>query len=125
MRAMENMASLRALPSSRYLAVPDVELRGYYTPGDEGRGIFCWNAADTQPDNGGTVIKPDDVPADCPGRLIRVFSGPVHALWFGVTVTPVAEKAAPERIEPFLASNDSLSEGERECASQEAGFWCP
>ncbi|MET6998175.1 hypothetical protein [Chitinophaga defluvii] len=63
-------------PSSNDLAF----VLGYYLPGDGGGGEFYWDAASTEDDNQGTIIKRTD---NIPGRWKRIFSGPVNVKWFG------------------------------------------
>ncbi|HEY2572982.1 MAG TPA: hypothetical protein VGH65_02900 [Verrucomicrobiaceae bacterium] len=94
----ENMAALRALPSSGFAQQPDVQLRGYCAAGDGGCGTFSWNESDTQPDNDDTVIKPDDVPEGSPGRLVRLFAGPLEDAWPGAICLrlDLAESDLPE-----------------------------
>lgn len=58
MIAAVNVADLKALSTTglhdRDLAI----VEGYYSAGDGGGGNFYWDAASTEPDNGGTVVIP-------------------------------------------------------------------
>lgn len=64
------------------------ETSGYYTANDGGGGLFYWDAASTDADNGGTVIK---VTAIAVGRFKRAMNNPNHvnAKWFGAKGTDV------------------------------------
>lgn len=54
---------------------------GYHAVGDGGGGFFRWNAASTATHDGGITIK---ATASATGRWIRLFDGPVNALWYGL-----------------------------------------
>lgn len=56
-----------------------IELAGYYGPDDAGGGLFYYDAASVEDDNGGTIFAPDS--GD--GRYYRIFDGPVNIRWFG------------------------------------------
>ncbi|RYU96758.1 glycosyl hydrolase family 28-related protein [Emticicia agri] len=57
------------------------ELLGYYTNGDGGGGSFFWDAASTEPDNGGTVFAVSGINK---GRWKRNFTATeVNIKWFG------------------------------------------
>jgi len=57
-----------------------VNVLGYYAKGDGGGGLFYWDAASTEADNGGTIIQANAITT---GRWKRVFSGAVNVKWFG------------------------------------------
>src|SRR5262245_31189543 len=46
------------------------------------QGFFAWRPHSTEPDNGGTVIRPA-LPGHPPGRWHRVFDGAFSVKWFG------------------------------------------
>lgn len=51
---------------------------GYYAPGDWGESsTFVWDGDSTLRDDGGSVIRPNDVPSGDAGRWLQVFSGDV------------------------------------------------
>ncbi len=54
-------------------------LAGHTTVDDGGQGWFRWEAGVTTGDDGALVI----VPNEPRGRWVRVFSGALHATWFG------------------------------------------
>jgi len=56
-----------------------VNVLGYYSKGDGGGGLFYWDAASTEADNGGTIIQATAITT---GRWKRVFSGAVNVKWF-------------------------------------------
>jgi len=57
------------------------EVLGYHSIGDGGGGLFRWNSANTDADNGGTIIQ-RTVGGD--GRFERVYIGKIWANWFGL-----------------------------------------
>jgi hypothetical protein len=62
--------------------IPDaVVLLGYYGPGDGGGGMFGWDAASNDADDGGLVIKPAWAAGS--GRWRRHFEHTVSVRWFG------------------------------------------
>ena len=63
-----------------------LEILGYYAAGDGGGGTFYWDATSTDTDNGGTIIQATGVTT---GRWLRVYSGAVNVLWFGVDNTGI------------------------------------
>jgi hypothetical protein len=74
---VDNIADLKAIPSPVFKSV---FVNGYRTPGDGGGGLFHWDSSNDDSDNGGTIIKPDNIPS---GRWIRTLSKPLNVLWFG------------------------------------------
>lgn len=55
---------------------------GYYTSGDGGGGIFYWDGASSELNNGGTIIIPDSNPTT--GRWKRIFTdNNINVKWFG------------------------------------------
>jgi hypothetical protein len=61
-----------------------VFVAGFPAPENSGiQGFFAWRPDSTEPDNGGTVIKPNALAAQSQGRWHRVFDGPVSVKWFG------------------------------------------
>ena len=81
-----------ALPETTFTAISNlksetvnfegkaVNVLGYYAKGDGGGGLFYWDAASAEADNGGTIIQATAVTT---GRWKRVFSGAVNVKWFG------------------------------------------
>jgi hypothetical protein len=56
-------------------------LLGYYGPGDGGGGVFIWDAASNDADDGGLIIQPAAVAGA--GRWRRQFDYVVSVRWFG------------------------------------------
>jgi len=54
-KPLSNISALRAANPS---AACMVFVSGYYSPGDGGGGVYVWQPNNTDPDNGGSVIKP-------------------------------------------------------------------
>lgn len=77
--SVDNMALLRSLTQRP----PVVNVLGFYTNGDQGGGLFEWNASSTTSDNGGTVILPTGASPAAPGRWLRQYSGSLNVRWFG------------------------------------------
>lgn len=69
-------------------------LLGYNQRGDGGGGIFYWTSDPHGPANGGTVVEAKDK-----GAWVRIFSGPVHASWFGILPTPKGETPCVETVD--------------------------
>lgn len=74
--SVANMAALKTLNGRPTM----VSLMGYYTPGDGGGGNFYWVPGDTTTPDDGLVVAPT---AGVPGRFKRIFTGDLHAVWFG------------------------------------------
>lgn len=78
MRTTDTIASLTAIssPAANQL----VYVRGYYTPGDGGEGVFRWHSTSSATEDTGTVIGPL---AGGQGRWIRMFANGVYNVkWF-------------------------------------------
>jgi Endopolygalacturonase len=59
-----------------------VSVAGYYTTGDGGGGLFYWDSASGETDNGGTIIRPNSNPTL--GRWKRTFTdNNFNVKWFG------------------------------------------
>lgn len=86
-RRVQNIAALRALGVTADDGVVYVE--GYTSPGDLGGGIFRWDGASTDADDGGLVIKPTAVSGA--GRWIRVIADYVTPQMFGAKGDGVAD----------------------------------
>ena len=67
-----------------------VDVLGYYESGDSGGGTFYWDAANTEEDNGGTVIETNE---GGNGRWKRRFEGAVNVLWFGAKKDGVTDSS--------------------------------
>jgi hypothetical protein len=67
-------------------------VRGYYAEGDDGGGIFYWNAADTTADDGGATIASTVTGFTVTGRWKRLFLPVrVNIRWFGAKGDGVAD----------------------------------
>lgn len=70
--------SITALKAVDHSAHSVVMVDGYYSAGDFGTpSTFVWSATSTRHDDGGSVIRPNDVASGNAGRWIQVFSGDV------------------------------------------------
>lgn len=73
----------------RELSVPAstptrANLGGYYVEGDGGEGSFYWVPDSLENDDGGLIIKPNNVDTNDPGRWYRFYiTGTIYAKWFG------------------------------------------
>lgn len=72
-------------------------LTGYYTAGDRRGGHFYWDAASTETDNGGTIIK---VAGVATGRWKRLYSGAIKVEEFGV----IADSGVTDNLTAFRAA---------------------
>lgn len=88
---VDSIADLRALTSASLTGRPTIHVRGYYSPGDGGGGIFFWDATATTTDNGGTVIA---LTAGGVGRWRRVLTQPINVRWFGARGDGVSDDTA-------------------------------
>lgn len=81
-KTYENIDALKVANPSGWANKTVVYVKGYYTAGDGGGGIFYWNNTSISSDNGGTVIKPTNVET---GRWIRDISQTnyINIKWFG------------------------------------------
>lgn len=69
-----------------------VTLLGYYSPNDGAYGQFLWVDTSTKADNGGTIIKPNDITGA--GRYERFDEGYINVLWFGAKRNNSADASA-------------------------------
>lgn len=79
LQPVESIAELRAItftPSDG----DTIQVTGYYTKGGSGGGQFYWDAASTEADDGGIVIK---VASITTGRWIRSWESHVDFTWWG------------------------------------------
>jgi hypothetical protein len=65
-----NYAAARAFAA--FAADTVYSILGAVTRSDGGEGLFYYNATSTAADNGGTVLRPNNIAAGSPGRLIRL-----------------------------------------------------
>lgn len=79
-RSVANIAALKLITGSS-TATTIVNVSCYATAGDGGGGQFWWNSASTATDDGGITIQATGIVT---GRWIRLFDGPVNALWYGL-----------------------------------------
>ena len=70
---------LRKLPVAAGAQGRTALVGGFHSVGDGGGGMFVYDAAAGQPDNGGTVLRP----AASGGRWLRNYSGALNVRWFG------------------------------------------
>lgn len=73
---VNTVADLRNAPTNG-----TVTTLGCLSAGDGGGGFWRWDAASTDIDNIGTVVLPTGLVGA--GRWVRVYEGPVNAMWFG------------------------------------------
>lgn len=86
--ALASMAALRALSTTGFTSGHAVAVACYATIGDQGGGLFVWNATSTATHNAGTVIRPSALTAGQAGRWVRLLFGqPVSVTHFGAHMT--------------------------------------
>lgn len=99
LKTIDTIEDLRQLDITGLTSDTAIYVKGYYTPGDHGGGVFIWmpqlvmaidqdgdgqdEAAD---DFGGTILAPASVTfSNQAGRWMRVFDGgTLHTMWFGI-----------------------------------------
>jgi hypothetical protein len=97
--SFQSVAALRAYNTSAFATtIPQAMTCGYWAAGDGGANQFYWAGSSTDPDNDGTIIKPDTIPAGLPGRwratATTVFNVKTFGAKFdGVTDDTVAIRA--------------------------------
>lgn len=74
-QAVANLAQLRSFAGIGQMLVA---LEGYVSASDGGQGFFYWNATSLGPDNGTTVIVPNNVTQGAWVRLIGAITLPVY-----------------------------------------------
>ena len=86
---VDSIASLKARDTSSIAEDTPVNVLGYHEAGDGGGGIFYWDAASTDADDGGTIIEPD---VGGTGRWAREMDGKINVKWFGAKGSPANNK---------------------------------
>lgn len=87
LREFPQLSNIAALRSASNIGSTIIYVRGYYSDGDGGEGLFYMDPSDTtSADNGGTIIVDSDGK-----RWKRKFSGPVSVRWFGAKGDGVAD----------------------------------
>jgi hypothetical protein len=83
---VNTVAILRAVASVAAPITPNAYLRSYSgTLGDGAAGFFFWNSTDSRTDNGGTIVKPNDISGASAGRWNRLApDSAFRASWFGI-----------------------------------------
>lgn len=80
---LTSMELFRALPAPA-IDRARAHLSGYWSAGDGGGGDFYWMPASTADDDGGLIIKPDEIDPGDPGRWFRFYVGGLYNLkWWG------------------------------------------
>lgn len=78
---VDTIAALKGVAAPVPPSVPTYLVRGYYTLGDSGGGLYRWDPLSSAADNGGTYITPNSNPAT--GRWKLLHQGLVYAAQFG------------------------------------------
>jgi len=78
---VQTIADLKAIDVAILTDNQQALVAGYYAPGDQGGGVFYYDAAASDADNGGTIVAPNAGS----GRWKRAWDGvTANALWFGI-----------------------------------------
>lgn len=103
---VSSLASLALLATSAGSGL--VWTTGYFIPGDGGGGMFRWDAASVEADNGGTIIAPA---VGGTGRWKRVTNGSAKNVnWFGFLMgrTGAENVTAWGRVKATIQHNDAV-----------------
>jgi len=100
----DTVADLVALDAGSALAV---NVLGYHVAGDGGGGLFRWDALNVANFDGGTVFRPDTLPAA--GRWIRVDRGTANVRHFGATGNTAARDTTGFAFAKDYASDNGLT----------------
>jgi hypothetical protein len=76
---VDNIVALKALSVDANSNKATILVLGYYTAGDNGGGVFYYDANSSDTANNGTIVAPDSNV----GRWIRVYEGAINVRWFG------------------------------------------
>lgn len=105
--AIQSLNSIAALRLTTGTVGATAEVLGYYSSADGGGGTFRWDEGSVAADNGGTVILPTGRVG--PGRWIRVYTGEIYAIWFGVLANGISDDSnALDAAYGAMASGDTL-----------------
>jgi len=103
LQSIDTLANLRAANANSFPDLFVIVLDGYGAANDGGGGLFVWRATSTAADDGGTIIRPTNVPSGSPGRWVRLYSGAINVRWFGAGLggaddAPVIQRAIETAI---------------------------
>jgi hypothetical protein len=101
---VNSIAELRTLSPG---AAPQVNVSGYYSPGDGGGGTFIWNTGLSIEDNYGTIIIPNSLPTN--GRWERIYDDFINVLWFGAKGDDIPNDINHIRIQAALDFASTVS----------------
>lgn len=96
-------AELTALDEGEYSTVT---VLGAVTAGDNGAGMFRWDATSTATANGGTIFTPDT--SDGVGRWIRIYEGDSNVGWWSVVGDGVTDDTTNINTAIQAVSNTNL-----------------
>lgn len=104
-KSVESIAVLRQV-NINIIGNTPLEVLGYYKAGDGGGGKFNWDNSSISNDNGGTIVKPDAIASNKPGRWLRNFSNKTPVMFGAVGDGTKDDTAALKNL------SDSLVDGE-------------
>ena len=78
-----SLTDLRIGSQSQQVNGRVIYLQGYYAPGDNGGGNFIFNSASLSVDDGGAIVRPNNINSNSPGRWIRQFNGYANVEMWG------------------------------------------
>jgi hypothetical protein len=80
---VNTMEALQAINTSNIADCSPAILDGFVAANDGGGGMFVWRATSTEKENGGTVVRPNSIRGQNPGRWVRLYDGAINVRWFG------------------------------------------
>src|SRR5690606_26717583 len=95
--SVQTLAQLRALPSAGFTAGDNYVVDGNVSAGDGGGGVFAWNDASIDADDGHNVIRPNDTTPGQAGRWVLT-GQPINASSLEITLFGDLAGVTPDRI---------------------------
>lgn len=102
---MTTLTNYDALKAYTMSGNETVYVQGYLSLNDGGQGAFIWDAASTEVQNDGTIIKSSSIAT---GRWKRLYDGALNARWFGAKNDGTEGIAQPNAVAITNAINAAI-----------------